>query len=37
MANWEKEYFPKSDLPDFRKFWDICLGNGVFNYNISGQ
>ena len=35
MANWEKEFFQKSDLPDFRKFWEVCLGNGVFSYNIS--
>lgn len=34
-ANWEKEYFPKSNLPGFRNFWDVCLGNGVFSYNIS--
>jgi len=35
MANWEKEFFPKSDLPGFRNFWDVSLGNGVFSYNIS--
>lgn len=34
MANWEKEYFPVSGLPEFGKFWDTSLGNGVFNYNI---
>jgi len=33
MANWEKEFFPKSTLPEFRKFWDECLGNGVFSYD----
>ncbi len=34
MANWEKEYFPESALPEFRKFWDTSLSNGVFYYNI---
>jgi len=33
MANWEKEFFPKSALPDFRRFWDRCLSNGVFSYD----
>lgn len=33
MANWENEYFPKSNLPVFRSFWDKSLGNGVFNYS----
>lgn len=37
MANWEKEYFPKSDQSEFRKFWDQSLGNGVFSYEISGN
>ncbi len=32
MANWEKEFFPKSKLSEFRNFWDGCLGNGVFSY-----
>ncbi len=36
MANWEKEFFPKSTLSEFRKFWDGCLGNGVFNYDHTG-
>ncbi len=35
MANWQNEFFPKSDLPMFSKFWDMCLGNGVFSYDIS--
>ena len=35
MANWEKEFFPKSNQPVFRNFWDVCLGNGVFSYKIS--
>ncbi len=33
MANWEEEFFPKSTVPEFRNFWDGCLGNGVFNYD----
>ncbi len=33
MANWEKEFFPQSALPEFKKFWDTCLGNGVFSYD----
>lgn len=37
MANWEKNFFPKSNQPGFRSFWDICLGNGVFNYKISDK
>ncbi|TAL73655.1 MAG: 4Fe-4S dicluster domain-containing protein, partial [Bacteroidetes bacterium] len=32
VANWEKEYFPKSNMPSFKNFWDISLGNGVFTY-----
>jgi len=35
MANWQNEFFPKSDLPMFSRFWDMCLGNGVFSYDIS--
>ena len=34
MANWEKEFFPKSNQSQFRNFWDMSLGNGVFSYNI---
>ena len=34
-SNWEKEFFPHSDLHDFRTFWDTSLGNGVFSYNAS--
>jgi molybdopterin-containing oxidoreductase family iron-sulfur binding subunit len=37
MANWEKEFFPKSNLSGFRNFWDASLGNGVFSYNISNS
>lgn len=33
MANWEKEFFPKSTLSEFKKFWDVCLGNGVLCYD----
>jgi Fe-S-cluster-containing dehydrogenase component len=32
MANWDKEYFPESGKPNFRTFWNECLGNGVFRY-----
>ncbi len=35
MANWEKEFFPKSNLSVFRNFWDLSLGNGVFSYDFS--
>jgi molybdopterin-containing oxidoreductase family iron-sulfur binding subunit len=34
IANWEKEFFPHSDISDFRSFWDMSLRNGVFSYNI---
>src|SRR5664279_3386275 len=34
-SNWEKEFFPHSDLHDFRTFWDTSLGNGVFSYKAS--
>lgn len=34
-SNWEKEFFPYSDLHDFRTFWEASLGNGVFSYNAS--
>ena len=37
MANWEKEYLPKSEITGFQNFWDISLSNGVFNYNIQNQ
>ena len=32
LANWENEYFPKSDFPSFANFWNLILSNGVFNY-----
>jgi MoCo/4Fe-4S cofactor protein with predicted Tat translocation signal len=32
MANWEKEFFPKSGKANFRTFWDESLGNGIFKY-----
>ncbi len=35
-ANWEKMFFPRSEIPDFRKFWDESLSNGVFNYSVTG-
>jgi Fe-S-cluster-containing dehydrogenase component/anaerobic selenocysteine-containing dehydrogenase len=35
MAEWEEVYFPYSDISTFRQFWDECLGNGVFRYNIT--
>jgi Fe-S-cluster-containing dehydrogenase component len=35
VANWEKEYFPKSNLPIFKNFWDLSLCNGVFSYSAS--
>ena len=34
MSNWEKEYFPHSNVPDFRTFWNESLGNGVYTYNV---
>ena len=35
MNNWEKDYFPLSNIPDFRIFWNESLGKGVFRYNVS--
>ena len=35
IANWEKMFFPRSGIADFRKFWDQSLSNGVFEYNIT--
>jgi Fe-S-cluster-containing dehydrogenase component/anaerobic selenocysteine-containing dehydrogenase len=32
MSSWEKEFLPGSTITEFRRFWDVCLGNGVFNY-----
>jgi molybdopterin-containing oxidoreductase family iron-sulfur binding subunit len=37
VANWEKEYFPKSNLSSFKNFWDSSLGNGVFRYSNIGE
>ena len=37
MANWEKEYFPKSSVKTFKNFWNLSLGNGVFNYSTPNQ
>lgn len=37
VANWEKEYFPKSNQPLFKNFWDLSLGNGVFRYSVTGK
>jgi Fe-S-cluster-containing dehydrogenase component len=34
ISNWEKKFFPLSDISDFRKFWNTSLGNGVFTYKI---
>ena len=34
MANWERDYFPKSNLPVFINFWDVSLGNGVFSFIV---
>ena len=34
-SNWEKEFFPFSDVHDFRTFWDTSLGSGVFSYKPS--
>lgn len=34
IANWEKEFFPRSGISDFRNFWNMSLRNGVFSYNI---
>jgi molybdopterin-containing oxidoreductase family iron-sulfur binding subunit len=35
INHWGKEYFPHSNKPDFRSFWNESLGNGVFSYNMS--
>jgi len=32
MTNWEKEFFPHSDISGFRNFWNTSLRNGVFSY-----
>ncbi|MBK8884589.1 MAG: hypothetical protein IPN67_20220, partial [Bacteroidales bacterium] len=32
MSYWEKEFFPKSNISDYRNFWNSSLRNGVFNY-----
>lgn len=37
MANWEKEFFPRSNQSDFRNFRDMCIGNGVYSYNIADE
>jgi molybdopterin-containing oxidoreductase family iron-sulfur binding subunit len=37
MSNWEKEYFPGSKENGFGNFWDKCLGNGVFSYDLPEQ
>jgi MoCo/4Fe-4S cofactor protein with predicted Tat translocation signal len=37
MANWEKEFFPRSGRSLFRDFWDECLSNGVFSYKFSSE
>ncbi len=34
MSNWEKEYFPHSNIKEFRTFWNKSLGDGVFVYNV---
>jgi molybdopterin-containing oxidoreductase family iron-sulfur binding subunit len=34
IANWEKEFFPRSGTSDFRNFWNMSLRNGVFIYNV---
>jgi len=34
MENWEKEFFPRSDISGFRNFWNRSLRNGVFTYNL---
>ncbi len=34
-ANWQKVFFPLSDISDFTSFWNQSLGNGVFNYTVS--
>ena len=37
INNWEKEYFPHSNTPDFKNFWNESLGNGIFSYNVSAD
>lgn len=34
VTNWEKEYFPKSNISSFKNFWNLSLGNGVFSYSV---
>ena len=35
IANWENLFFPHSDISEFRNFWNLALGNGVFSFNVS--
>jgi Fe-S-cluster-containing dehydrogenase component len=34
IANWEKEFFHRSAISDFRNFWNMSLRDGVFSYNV---
>ena len=33
VASWEKEFFPKSGLKEFKTFWNSSLSNGGYSYN----
>ena len=33
-SSWEKQYFPFSNKPDFKSFWNESLGKGIFTYSI---
>ena len=37
ISNWEKQFFPRSEISDFRNFWNTSLSNGVFSYNVPGN
>jgi molybdopterin-containing oxidoreductase family iron-sulfur binding subunit len=34
-AAWEETYFPQSEMPVFRDFWNQSLGKGVFRYSAA--
>jgi Fe-S-cluster-containing dehydrogenase component len=35
MNNWEKTFFPHSDISGFKNFWNSSLRNGVFSYPVN--
>ena len=37
ISNWEELFFPHSDISDFRRFWNLSLGNGLFSYKFTAN